>query len=475
MRRGARSTRPATWALAAGVATAAVGAWSPAGPAPWSRASAQEAGPEAPEAAPAPALPDDEALRDAAFDPARLRARRKALLARLPADAVVVVATGARGPDTFPFRPTPDFLYLSGQRDAGLSLLLAADLDVLFVPPRDLRWELWNGPRIAPGPDAARATGFAEVVAWGERRERVRRALEGKRPLYVAGVEPKELGLDPAPTARQAGPDIAHLRQVKDAHELALLERAVGVTCAALTEAIRSVEPGQREFEVQAVIEHVFLRYGAQRPGFSSIVGGGPRSCVLHYQANRGRLREGDLIVMDVGAELWGYTADVTRTVPVSGRFTARQRAVYDVVLRAQAAGIAAVRPGATLRDVDQAAREVIQGAGYGRAFPHGTCHWLGLDVHDVGAYERALEPGMVLTVEPGVYLPDEGIGIRIEDDVVVTADGCRVLSGGVPRAPDALEALLAGRGLGNAPVAPLPEDGPPSAGGRRYFRLAPR
>jgi Xaa-Pro aminopeptidase len=410
----------------------------------------------------------DERLRIAAFDPARLRERRRALVKLLPAGSVLVCQAGPRGDDTWPYRPSPDFLYLSGQRDAGLSLLVSADEDVLFVPPKDERHELWNGARVVPG---AQGTGFGEVADASSRPQRLARALEKGATLFVVGVDPEQLGVNPPPPARRGELKVHQLRQVKDAGEVALLARAIDITGAALIEAIRSVGPAQTEHEVQGVIEYLFTRYGAQRPGFASICGSGPNSCVLHYQANRRRLQAGDLIVMDVGAELWGYTADVTRTVPVSGKFTKRQREIYDLVLAAQKAGIAAVRPGVTLREVDGAARKVIRDAGYGQYFPHGTSHWLGMDVHDVGAYERALEPGMVLTVEPGIYLPGEALGVRIEDDVVVTSDGCRLLSGLCPRTADELEALLAEEGVGNREVAPLQQGGG-GGDGKKFFRM---
>jgi Xaa-Pro aminopeptidase len=421
------------------------------------------------------------ALRDAAFDPARLRARRTALLALLPSNAVVLVAAGPRGDDTFPFRPRPDFLYLSGRQEAAMSLLVAKGRDILFAPPRDEHHELWNGPRIAPGTALAAASGFGEVIAWDERAKVLEAALADGAPLFLSGIEVEDLGLPTTPPARRAADFIARLRQVKDPAEVALLDRAIGATCAALSETMRSLEPGHYEYEAQAVIEYLFARRGAQRPGFASIVGSGPNSCTLHYQENRRRMEAGDLVVMDVGAELYGYTADVTRTVPVSGKFTPRQKEIYLLVLQAQEAGFAAVKPGATIRQVHAAANAVITQAGYGRFFPHGTSHWLGLDVHDVGAYDRPLEPGMVLTVEPGIYLPDESLGVRIEDDVVVTKDGYRLLSGGAPRDPAAIEALMAERGVGNAEVAPVPPASVPNAPstpapaqggeeGRRFF-----
>ncbi len=427
------------------------------------------------------ALLDDARLRDEAFAPARLRARRAALLAALPEGAVLVLGTPARPDDIFPYRVAPNFLYLTGQRTDGMTLLLAEGEDVLFAPTRDPAYERWNGPRLAVGTPEAAASGFGEVVARAQRAERIAAALERcGGPLILDGVTLEELALEAPPAAvRPLRAELARLRQVKDPAELALLQGAIDITCAALREAAASLRPGQREHELQGVIEYVFLRYGAQRPGFASIVGSGPNSCVLHYSDNRRVMRAGELVVCDVGAELWGYSADVTRTFPVGGEFTARQREIYELVLRAQEAGIAAVKPGASMRDVDRAAREVIAEAGYGRYFFHGTSHWLGLDVHDVGPMGVTLRPGMVLTVEPGIYLASEDLGVRIEDDVLVTEDGRRLLSAGVPRTVDEVEALLTGAGVGARAVAPLPaHEGDEAQGegeGRRFFYRAPR
>jgi len=405
-------------------------------------------------------LDDLEVLRANAFDPLRLQARRRALVKALPEGAVAVLVTPPALGDTWAYRPDPDFLYLSGLRRPGFTILLSAEEDVLFAPPHSPGFELWNGKRLAPGTPEAAASGFGEVADHGKRGARISAALEASGgPLFLLGVTLDELELetDDAPKPRSPADDLHALRQVKDAHELALLQRAIDVTTASLREAIGSIQPGQREFEVQAVIEYGFKRHGAQRPGFASIVGSGPNSCVLHYGRNQRAMLDGDLVVMDVGAELWGYTADVTRTVPVSGTFSARQREIYEIVLAAQEAGIRVVKPGATTRQVHAAARAVIAKAGYGRFFSHGTSHWLGLDVHDVGAYSRPLEPGMVLTVEPGIYIAAESLGIRIEDDVLVTEDGRRVLSAGVPRTVDELEALLTRDRAGARPFTPLP------------------
>jgi len=226
------------------------------------------------------------------------------------------------------------------------------------------------------------------------------------------------------------------------------------------------IEPGRAEYEIEAVVEHTFRSLGSERPGFPSIVGSGENSVMLHYDTNRRVTRDGDLVVMDVGASYRGYTADVTRTVPVNGRFTPEQRAVYDIVLEAQEAAIEATRAGASFGAPGQAASEVLARglADLGllespkdfmrlsRFFPHGTSHYLGLQVHDVGGY-RALKPGMVITVEPGIYIPPAedvdrkwwNIGVRIEDDVLVTERGPDVLSAGAPKAPAEIERLMAG------------------------------
>jgi len=421
---------------------------------------------------------DGDALRKAAFAPARVRARRQALLKLLPKGAVAVVVNTSQKSEIFPFRPSPSFFYLSGQEGAGLTLLVSGDEDVLFAPPKDRRWERWNGSRLSVGSLRARSAGFRSVVPLHSRAKRILAALKTHGgPLYLAGCKLADLGLKGEVKARSLYSALARLRQVKDPAELALMRRAIGITTSALHEAMASLRAGQYEYEVQAVIEYLFTRYGAKRPAFTSIVGSGPNSCVLHYNASRRRIGPGELVVLDVGAEFHGYAADVTRTIPSSGRYSKRQRQIYEIVLAAQRAGIAAIKPGATLREVHRAARGVIVKAGYGKYFLHSTSHWLGLDVHDVGL-RVGFKPGMVLTVEPGIYLPAEGIGVRIEDDVLVTREGHEVLSAAVPREPDAIEALMRRRGVGKRAVTPLPKPKAPKAtpatpkSPRRHFFL---
>ncbi len=257
------------------------------------------------------------------------------------------------------------------------------------------------------------------------------------------------------------------MRMVKTDEEMVLMRKAVDISVAAHNEVIRSIEPGMYEYQAEALAEYLFARGGAQSPGYPSIVGSGENSTILHYNTNRRQMQSGDLVVMDMGAEYHGYTADITRTVPVNGRFSPEQRAIYDLVLRAQEAGIEASVEGAPFSAPGQAATQVItQGLrdlgliqtqeDVRRFFMHGTSHYLGLWVHDVG--DRTLPAGAVITVEPGIYIsPDVAvdpkwwnIGVRIEDDILITPNGPVNLSAASPRTADALEALMTERGLGN-------------------------
>lgn len=264
---------------------------------------------------------------------------------------------------------------------------------------------------------------------------------------------------------------LVDLREVKTEEELTFLQKAIDITAAAHREAFRSIEPGLHEYEVEAVIEYVFHREGAEYTGFPSIVGSGENSVILHYESNRRRMEDGDVVVMDIGAEYRGYSADVTRTVPVNGRFSQPQEQIYRSVLEAQEAAIAAAVPGAGLQELNAAATAVLADqleqlglisdpGEVRRFFPHGVSHYLGLDVHDVGNY-GPLRPGDVITVEPGIYIPptegvDEqwwNIGVRIEDDILITEDGPVVLSEAAPKTIEEIEALMAEPGLASLKV----------------------
>lgn len=423
------------------------------------------------------------------------RGRRAAVMAALPGNALAVVLGGVeRGgsvDDLQEFTQNPDLYYLVGTREAGSALLLApggVEVDgkrvreVLFVPPRDPGLEIWLGRRFGAG-RAMRELGV-ELALPLERFDDVVGSLAvawpgplftTRFPVAVPPGTPLADQMEVLAEAASAGPELddtaleaalARLREVKEPEEMVFLQRAVDITVEAYREALGFIEPGRAEYEIEAVIEHGFRMRGSEHPGFPSIVGSGENSVLLHYDTNRRVTRDGDLVVMDVGASYRGYTADVTRTVPVNGRFSEEQRALYDIVLHAQEAAIEAVRPGASFGAPGQAASAVLARglADLGllesprdlmrlsRFFPHGTSHYLGLQVHDVGAY-RALKPGMVITVEPGIYIPPAedidprwwNIGIRIEDDVLVTERGPEVLSAGAPKAPAEIERLMAG------------------------------
>jgi Xaa-Pro aminopeptidase len=283
----------------------------------------------------------------------------------------------------------------------------------------------------------------------------------GPRPLYVPLSSKtrderriSDLAFSGA-DVRNLLPIVDSMRAVKDADEVARLRRAVDISVAGHIAAMRAARPGMYEYEIEAALEEGFRRNGADRVGYPSIVGSGPNSTTLHYDVNRRRTENGDLVVIDAAAEWGQYTADVTRTFPVNGRFTPRQKAIYDLVLGAQQAAFDSVRPGVTLRELEGVARRYLRdhsGTVCGdktcddrEYFNHGLGHPIGMDVHDVG-FNRPLEVGSVFTIEPGIYLQAENLGVRIEDDVLVTANGSVWLSAGAPRTTEAIERLMRSR-----------------------------
>ncbi len=427
--------------------------------------------------------------------------RRRALEAMDP-DGVMLLF-GARhrlrnADAEYPYRQHSDVFYLSGWRDPDVVLVLRPGAEapaVMFVQPRDPEREVWTGWR--PGPEGAvQSFGADEAHPISELDERLPGLLTGRRVLYYEALidaerdaqvrgalararRPARAGHRPLPRSIVHPGEVLHeLRLHKSEAELALLRRAAAITAEAHLAAMAMTRPGVREYELEAEINYTFRRLGGEGPGYGSIVGGGHNACVLHYVANRDILVDGDLVLVDAGCEYALYTADVTRTWPVSGRFSPAQRALYELVLAAQRAAIDAARPGSPFEGVHRAAvavlaeglirlgllegspEQVIEEETYRRYYMHNTSHWLGLDVHDVGDYSRdgasrILEPGMVLTVEPGLYIDPEdeqapeiyrGIGIRIEDDVLVTAGDPEVLTAAIPSAVADVEAAV-GRG----------------------------
>jgi Xaa-Pro aminopeptidase len=378
----------------------------------------------------------------------RLIERREALLDRIGSGVAVVRSGKPRSlerdfPQDSDYREDNDFFYLTGLEAPGGSLVLIGrqkgpDSTILYLPERESATEQWTGSTLGPGAEASRLSGVGEV-----------------RDASRADTEIERVGsARERPPVRDAAEEVAAVRQIKDPEEIRRLREAVAITGEGLRAAMRAARPGMYEYELEALLEHEFKRRGAERLGFPSIVGSGPNATILHYDENRRATRPGELIVMDVGAEYGYYTADITRTIPVSGRFDPRQRRLYQLVLGAQQAAIDAVRPGTDFATLNRIAREYMRGhsgnlcggTGCDRYFVHGLSHWLGMNVHDVGSFARRLEPGMVFTIEPGIYLPDEGLGIRIEDDILVTGTGGEVLSSGIPRTVEDVEAAMASR-----------------------------
>ncbi len=416
----------------------------------------------------------------------------------LPASAVRYKS----GDSEYRYRPDSELLYLTGWEEWDSVAVLrghgAKDRFVLFVPGRDAERERWTGPRLDPGEVQARF-GADAVFPMTEFRERGAALLaDGDRIHYRLGasavcdeVVREALRAGRARRTRKGagaymvvdpGAVLDAMRVKKDAAEIARLREAAAISVAAFREALGRVRPGAGEWEVEAALEAGFRSRGAGGPAFATIVAAGANACTLHYTANSARIGAEDLVLMDAGAEFDYYAADITRTVPASGRLEGARRGAYEVVREAHRAAIAACRPGGALDDVHQAASrviaaglvgmgvvegtadEVLEGGAHRAFFPHSTSHWLGLDTHDVGAYRGGggagasgpieLEPGMVFTVEPGLYFPPgscdrvpelEGTGIRIEDDVLIGEDGVEVLTEGLPVDLEDLSMLIGG------------------------------
>ena len=433
------------------------------------------------------------------FSPETFALRREAALGALEGSVLVLPAAplSFRSRDTeAKYRADSDLFYLTGVVDPGAVAVLRPGGDagdfILFVRPRDPAEERWSGERLGLE-DAAEV--FGADVAYSDETlaQKLPELLAGTDNVYFrleGGVGLERLVTTALRTARLrgtrkgAGPYgvvdpgrlLDRMRLLKDPEELDRIQRAAEITVNAFSEVLATTRVGAGEWQLEAVIEESFRQRGAMGPAFPTIVGSGPNTCILHYRDNTRVIGESDLVLVDAGAELDLYAADVTRTFPASGSFTDEQCAIYEVVLAAHQSAIQAVRPGATVESVHNTARnvlvdgllglnvlygsreELIAEESYKPFFPHQTSHWLGLDVHDVGDYRcgersRALEPGMVLTVEPGLYFPPtlleetdySGIGIRIEDDVVVTSDGHDVITEGLPVTVDELEVLIGG------------------------------
>ena len=419
---------------------------------------------------------------------------------RMAGDDAILVLPAAketvRSRDTHhPYRQDSDFSYLTGFPEPEAVLVLvpgrAHGEALLFCRERDPDREGWDGPRFGPE-GAVEAFGMDDAYPIGDLDDILPGLLEGRSRVYYHFGRDAEfdlqligwvnrvrammrMGAQPPHEFLELGHLLDEMRLFKDRDELKLMQRAADITVEAHAAAMRAVRPGMHEYQLQAQLEYTFRMHDAV-PAYGSIVGAGANGCVLHYVANAGRINDGDLVLIDAGAEYRGYAADITRTFPANGRFTPAQRALHDLVGQAQAAALAQARPGVPYQAGHDAAVETltegllkfgllkgsleknISEERYKRFYRHKTGHWIGLDVHDVGEYRidgesRLLEPGMVFTIEPGLYIsPDDtsvaakwrGLGIRIEDDVLVTNDGHRVLTDALARSADEIEAFMA-------------------------------
>jgi len=435
----------------------------------------------------------------------KIYAERRAAFARSMGESAVAIIPSARqstrNADTdYEFRQNSDFYYLTGLKEPDAVLVVAPHLEkqgvVMFLRPRDRTAEIWNGKRV--GIEGAVADfGMEAAFSIDELAAKLPEFLVGAATLYYGlGYEEKldRTVLEAVRNARwqvrrggtapltfsEPGTLLHEMRLLKTPQELDAMRRAAAASRAGHEAGMRATRPGMWEYELEAIIEYQYKLAGAQDTAYQSIVAGGANATILHYNTNRDKLRAGDLVLIDSGAEFDVYASDVTRTWPVNGKFSAEQRAIYDIVLRAQKAGIDQVRPGRSFNAYhDAAVRAITEGLvdvgllkgsidqlietnKFFDFYPHRTGHWIGLDVHDVGRYKtaddkyRALEPGMVMTVEPGIYVqldldvPErwKGIGVRIEDDVLCTTSEPDVLTAEIPKEVSDLEAIVGSEAL---------------------------
>ena len=434
------------------------------------------------------------------IDPREYSRRRAALIEGLQPGGIALLAAAperVRSRDVHhAYRQDSDFFYLTGFAESRALLALVPGREegevVLFCQPKDPQKELWEGKLL--GPEAAvESLGVDQAYPVGEIDKIVPELMAGRERIHyrigldadfdetvmgwVRGAREQARHGGPAPGQFLLLDDLLHeMRLFKSEEEIRLMEEAARISAEGHRRIMQYCRPGIYEYELEAELLHTFLHHGSRAAAYGSIVGAGANACVLHYISNDARVEDGDLVLVDAGCEYRYYAADITRTFPANGRFSAEQREIYQIVLQAQAAAIEAVQPGASCDAPQQAAvasivdgllqlglltgtaDEIIESEAYKPFYMHRVGHWLGIDVHDVGSYKdgddwRPFEPGMVTTIEPGIYIaPDcedvaprwRGIGVRIEDDVLVTSSGNRILSEGVPRGMEEIEAFMA-------------------------------
>jgi len=395
-------------------------------------------------------------------EPSVYRERRAALMKEMGEGIAVIYAQGQEDGDGY--RQSSDFYYLTGVQEQGAILVLAPKertyREFLLLPSRDPEAERWTGERAPISAALRQKYGFDKILRTGglmrlafDLTMRSPVLWQVMRPDSAVEGKPAELELYGKISSKLTGVSIrplpqalARMRARHSPAEIALIQRSVRISEEGFRAAVPEIRPGSAEGRVEAEAERVWKSRGARRPAYSSIVGSGPNSTILHYPKSERVMQDGELILMDMSAEFAHYASDITRTFPVNGKFTTEQRKIYELVLKAQKAAFDKLKPGVFFEDIDMASRKVIEDAGYGDYFIHGLGHFVGLDVHDAGAYQEPLAPGMVITLEPGIYLPEQGLGVRIEDDVLVTETGAKFLSDGLPRDPDEIEKWMASR-----------------------------
>ena len=416
--------------------------------------------------------------------------RRAKLAAQVDGPIVLWGFTGREEvSQAYVFAQEENFYYLTGHNEEGAGLIIlpaglkgevpSVSRETLFLPATNPQKEKWNGVRMSPSdPGIEARTGFLAVKPFeSDFRSLVEKLAKTFPNLYTILPYQKELGGYPhekavvdwlqlvAPQAKlkDVRSQIGILRQIKSPSELAFLKQAIDLSLDSHLEAMKMMRPGLYEYQVAAKMVEIHVMGGSEAEGYAPIVGAGPNSTALHYDKLSRKIEDGDIVVLDVGAQYSGYSADITRTIPASGRFTPRQREIYDIVLGAQNAAIGALRPGANYcakgdNSVYKLAYNYINshgkdlhGKSLGPYFIHGLGHHIGLDVHDPGEYCTPLQPNMVITVEPGIYIPDENLGVRIEDDVLITESGYKLLSERLPRDSVEIERIMAEAALGRA------------------------
>ncbi|MCX7878107.1 MAG: aminopeptidase P N-terminal domain-containing protein [Ignavibacteria bacterium] len=406
--------------------------------------------------------------------PAGEYAERRNKLKEKIGNAVAVITSAPvyirNGDVEYEYRQGSNFYYLTGFEEPKSAALIdgLSGRFILFVQPKNPALEIWTGEIY--GIEKTKEKFGADECYDISEFDSFLSSLNKRKIYYPKSDNELSKKIPVESEGYDLNPLIAEMRLIKSEYEIAQLKKAIDITSSALIETMRQATPGIYEYELQAIVEYNFRMGGSKRNGFPSIVGSGKNSCILHYTSNNRKTEDGDIVLMDVGAEYNYYTADITRTFPVNGRFSEEQRIIYEIVLKAQKEAINIIKPGARFYQIDSVARAVIKNelVGLGllkpdenvmKFFMHGTSHWVGLDVHDAGSYDspdgirrgQILRPGMVLAVEPGIYISENSgvdkkwhnIGVRIEDDVLVTENGCEVLSSALPREATEIEKIM--------------------------------